>query len=369
MLLAVFFFVVSALGLLLSGTLPLVREIGIVRDLSSSRDAYYWAEGAVEDVAYRIKKGYGAGSSETVPVDGTAVAVSVTDVPGSRIISALGDKNGDQRRVQATVVAGTGVNFSYGIQVGSLGISLGSGSSVSGSVFTNGSITGSNGSSVSGSAIAVGSISSPDPSVTGTRQSGAPSQTLPEVDVNYWKTEANKNSDPYNGNMSFSGTGNTLGPRKIVGNLTINNNATLTITGPVYVTGNLTLSNGATLALDQGFGSNGTMIVVGGNIFIQNNSFVTGTTATPKGYLLLLSEASGDAIQISNNANADAYFYAYNGTVVLANNSSAHTLALVGQGFTLSNNANLTFELGISHPQFSSGPGGTFDIKSWKETE
>ncbi|MES2953330.1 MAG: hypothetical protein V4674_02120 [Patescibacteria group bacterium] len=367
-LLSVFFMVLMSLGLLLGGTVPLVRETQTVRDISHSRDAYYWAEGAVEDVVYRIKKGYSVGSSVSVPIDGSNVVVTVTDVPGSRIVSALGDKNSDRRRVQATVVAGTGISFSYGIQVGSQGIFLDSNAVVNGSIYTNGSAEGENGSAVTGSLFAVGSISSPDPEVTGQVQSGAEPLALPEVDIDSWKSAANVNNNPIVGDVTYSGAGNSLGPRKVVGNMTLSNGATLTVTGPLHITGNLILDNNSTLKLDSSFGSAGTAIIVDGEVTLYNNALVLGTGATPKGYLLILStSSSANAIKIDNNGNAQAYFYAYNGTIVLDNNAGA--MAIVGQRVVLNNGAEVNYEIGLAHPQFSSGPGGTFEVKGWKETE
>jgi hypothetical protein len=43
--------------------------------------------------------------------------------------------------------------------------------------------------------------------------------------------------------------------------------------------------------------------------------------------------------------------------------------AVVGYKLDLSNNSEIQYEQGVTDTNFSSGPGGGWNIKSWKEVE
>ncbi len=157
-----------------------------------------------------------------------------------------------------------------------------------------------------------------------------------------------------------------LGPKKITGNLTLNNNRTLTMDGTIWVQGNLLIDNGSTLKLNSNYGTSEGVIIVDGTISINNNSTFQGSGATGSYMMALTTSSSTSAINLSNNAGAVA-LYAANGTINVNNNGTA--ISLTGYYIHLNNNAVITYEEGLANANFVSGPSGTWNVNSWNETE
>jgi len=158
-----------------------------------------------------------------------------------------------------------------------------------------------------------------------------------------------------------------LGPKKIQGNLTINSNASLTINGPIYVTGNFAMNSNAKLSLNQSFGSKGTVIIVDGTVIISSNAIIYPTSASPKGYIMIVTtNTSTNATEINSNS-AGGIFYALNGGIQI--NSNGHAVCVVGKQLTLNSNATLDYDIGLASSVFTSGPGGSWvaQPETWKE--
>ncbi len=264
-----------------------------------------------------------------------------------------------QRTVKAQFSLGTqNIAFHYAAHIGQGGLILNSNATVYGNVHSNGNIVGNSNSLIDGDAQAVGTISSPYPQVTGTKTPGVAPVAMPDIQIAYWQDQANQNNDPIIGDLNIT-TDQNLGPRKIDGNLTISNNAKVTIMGPVYVTGNLTMNSNTELILSPSFGSNGTVIIVDGQITLNSNAKVKPTPATPKGYILLVSTKTGPAITLNSNITG-GLFYSPNGDTVL--NANAHVVAVTAYKLILNSNATLTYDLGLASAQFSSGTSGGWEI-------
>jgi hypothetical protein len=243
---------------------------------------------------------------------------------------------------------------------------MGSNSRIIGNIYSNGNITGDSNSEIQGDASAVGTISSPRPTVTGVRAEGVAPQDMPQVDIAYWKAQANINNNPFVGNLVYDHGSSTLGPRKIEGDLTLDSNASLTLTGPVHVTGNFRMDSNSDLFLSESFSASTTVIVVGGSITFSSNSEVHSTTATPKGYILLLSEsASGTAIDLNSNNPINGAVYAPNGTVRIGSNTGVTSIA--GRRIRLDSNATITYNFGLRRADFTGGPSSGGQITSWQE--
>ncbi|MBK5215677.1 MAG: hypothetical protein JJE53_02640 [Candidatus Pacebacteria bacterium] len=158
----------------------------------------------------------------------------------------------------------------------------------------------------------------------------------------------------------------TLGPKKITGNLILENGKTLTLGGTIWVQGNFTADNNAIIKLSSGYGASSGVIVVDGTINISNNSTFSGS-GTVGSYIFVLSTSSStSAINLSNNAGAVS-LYAANGTINVNNNGTAKSLT--GYNIHLGNNAIITYDSGLANTNFVSGPSGSWNIYSWKETE
>ena len=199
-----------------------------------------------------------------------------------------------------------------------------------------------------------------------------PPENMPISDgqITDWKNEA-AIGDPITGDYSLAnGESASLGPKKITGNMLIDNNSQLTLTGTVWVEGSVTLSNGAKIKLDSGYGSNSGLIVADGKVIILNGVTFSGSGVTDSYIMILTTNTSVDenspAIDINNNANI-VIFYASKGMIKVANN--AIVKEATGYKILLLQNAYITYESGLANAKFANGPGGVWRIqtKTWQE--
>lgn len=164
--------------------------------------------------------------------------------------------------------------------------------------------------------------------------------------------------------------GSSIGPKKYVGNLLIDNHATVTLTGTVWVQGNITMDNGATLKLTAGYGTNSGEIIADdptnptteGTILLRNDGNLQGN-GTSGTYVMAISMNSDPsfttpAIDVSNNLT-NGVLYAPNGLVNISNN--AKLSEVTAMKIHLAENTEITYSTGLASIIFSSGPGG-----SWK---
>jgi len=392
--------IMLAVGLSMSALVAYSQKVSTA--LVKSAQSYYAAESGVEDALLRLNDNPQlSATSYTLTVAGASTTVTIPAiVGGSRSIVSEGDLLNRKRKIQVVYsINSTGISFYYGAQVGAGGLQMGNGSVVEGNVFSNGNIQGSgtidndaivagNGHyiddvHVGGNALAYSCLS---PAVvegnltyvTGgtrtctvqgsiaTQSSEIPDQPFPISDeqVDIWKSEATQ-GQVISGNITLSnGQTKTLGPVKIVGNLTVDNNAILTMAGTIYVTGNVSISNNGRVTLAASYGSLGGVLLADGDINVGNNGIVEGSGQTGSYLLLLSTSSNGTAISISNNA-AGAVFYAGVGGISVSNNTTARELT--GYSIDMSNNSVISYESGLQNTFFSSGPGGGWQVDSWEE--
>ena len=363
-IIAVIGFLGVSLAITLGSISPFASEVAFVRTLIQEREALYRAEAGVEDVIYRVKKGYTITANENVPINGKMSAVAITSGGGTKTIIGKGENNDSTRFVSAEIFQGQGTDFFYGIQVGDGGLTMESSSKVYGTVYSNAGVTGISSSQVVGDVYAVGAISSPAPSVSGTKYTGVAIIEPPGIDQAYWKVQANINNNPYIGDLVYHGGTNILGPKKIQGNLEIGGGS-ITITGPIHVTGNLLMNSSSDIYLSDSFGSTGTVIIVDGTITFDSSSRVFSTSSNPKGYLMFFSTKTGPAIEVNSSASSSAIVYAPNGTIAI--NSSAQLISIVAKHVELRSSASIVYDQGLANANFTSGPSGGWQIGTWKE--
>lgn len=376
-------------------------EQTMAREVARSTSAYYASEAGIEDAIYRVKNGLAYPASYTIAVASSTATVTVTSNGSSRVVDSGGDYFADVRKLRATLaLLSTGIDFFFGVQVGEGGLTLGDNSSVAGNVFSNGDING-NGSSksrITGTAQTAGSHQIKDIridqnaaaerfsdcSVGGTASyvssfvscvasstqviAAAPSpQPFPitQAQIDNWKAGASAGGELNGYNLGNNASG-TLGPKKINGNITLGNNAALTLLGTVWVTGTINFGNTDQIRLGSGYGQTGGMLIVDGAVDVGNTATFAGS-GQPESYLMLLSLfGPGDAIALGNNA-AGAIFYAPNGIIDIGNDLALYEAT--GYGLRVGNNGSITYQTGLANAQFSSGPGGSFAVTSWRETE
>jgi hypothetical protein len=217
--------------------------------------------------------------------------------------------------------------------------------------------------------------------VTGTKYPGSVTPTvatMPSLNLDFWRDSAEAGGiiygDYHPADLS------SLGPKKIVGNLIMDNNVDLTITGPVWVVGNITTGNNSTFTLDSSFGSYSTTILADdqanlatkGFIDITNNTGIFGSGDAKSHILFATTNTSTSdttpALSVANNATG-AVFYAISGTLRLQNNGGAKSLA--GYRLFIDQNAVITYVESDFTGSFSNSPGGIWRVKegTWREAK
>ncbi len=577
MMLAVLFFLAISLTIVLGVATPILRQVKNANHAIKSKEAYFLAEGAMEDALYRVKTGKQVSSGDTVVVNGYTSTITITTTSSGKTIETVTNRDGLVRKMQAKVTAGAGIAFNYGLQTGVGGFIMSNNAGVQGNVYSNGDITGASGTYITGTAIAANSAAATTDQTNGvtgtppnsinfrnttatqdiaqsfqlsttgqinklrfyikktnspsnatvkiaTDSAGSPSSTYVDtatlgdtagaaaITANYSWVDATFSSNveltagttywvvidngsnstsayytvaanslsyssgqakigQYNGtwnNTSPSdldvyfdiylggltstisnvivGTGivgdahaNTVttstvrgmlkcktgsgnnkscvttyddpvpqgfsisegnidawkdeaevggthsgdytvsssvayGPKRITGNLIVNNGAQLTVNGTLWVEGNITLDNGAIVRLSSGYGTNSGVILADGRIKIQNNSTFQGSGQAGSNIMALTtsdcpisSSCSGAyALDVQNNAGA-VILNAQKGTLYLSNNAGAKEAT--AYKIIMDNNAYVIYESGLVNTNFSSGPSGGWNVSSWKEVQ
>lgn len=328
------------------------------------------ADSGVERALWQLNTTAGAfyGDTSEVSLGQTGTSfVTITDKsPGVKTIVSTGYVGTSQnpratRTVKVDAFADiTQISFNYALQTGTGGLSMANSTTINGNVFSNGNISGSGSSIINGDAWAVGTISSPDPLVTGTKHPSSSVVDLPAIDYQKWKDAATV-GEPESTNCSIS-TSTDIGPKKYDCNLTISNNATVTLNGPIYVTGNFSMSQGGTtLKLNEDFGSTATVVITDGTIDLTQGGTFVPTSANPKGYILLVTTSTVDPAISLTQSGSTAIFYALDGGAELS--QSAHVVAVAAKKLTLKNSATLDYDFGLASSLFSTGPGASWAIK------
>jgi len=197
---------------------------------------------------------------------------------------------------------------------------------------------------------------SPDP--------GMENMPISENNISDWKSIAEAGGIINGDYVLINNAVGELGPKKIIGNLSVLNGADLTVTGTIYVTGLVTISNNAIIRLGPNYGETSGMLLSDDAINVSNGCvFYSNGDGT---YLMFLSTKTGSAINISNNTNT-VIFYAANGTVNINNNAALKEVT--AYSINLANGAQIIYESGLASVKFSSGSGAGWAIKSWRETE
>jgi hypothetical protein len=396
-------------GIVVSIYLLTLNQQKILRNITRSTQSYYLAEAGIEDALLRLKKKMNFSSPYSFKLGNGTTTVEISDIiGGSRTITSKGNISNTIKKIQVVyAISKQKVSFYYGAQVGAGGLIMGNGSKVLGNVYSNGSVIGAgtiqnsvivagNGNRIEGITVGedatvftcknsiingnltyVSGGSVQNCQVKGSisiRPNEIPPRDLPisQSQIDKWKEES-ANGGVTTTDISISGT-KILGPIQIgtssnPKNLTVQNGATLIVKGTIYVTGNITFSNGSTIKLDSSYGSLSGVIIADGVITVENNVIISGS-GQPGSYVLILStksDTTNPVIDIRNNSAGSAIYYANSGLIYLKNNMVAREVT--GYKIQIENNAEIQYESGLEEANFSSGPGGSWEIVSWREIE
>ena len=406
-------FLVSTIGLILAGNISalMIARQKIIRNVLGTAQSYYTAEAGIEDALLRvIDPAIPRQTSIFLSLAGSTASTTIAQSGNNITIFSSGNKNNFFRNLQLAVTAATdSVSFNYGVQIGAGGLKMKNNGRVEGNVYSDGDIIGTNSPVITGDAWASGNHKIEgfridknayantlrnnnigmnayyqtifNTTVAGIKYPGSanpPAQTMPISDtlINSWKDDAVAGGT-YTGNYLIENNVN-LGPIKIIGNLTIQNDSLVTMKGTIWVTGNITLQNNnkGGIQLDSGYGANSGIIIADGNITLQNNFTICGSegyntvnkvcNTANDSYVMLVSTKSGDdAINMKNDASLNGILYAPYGELEIENN--AFLKEVTAYELEIENNTIVRYETGLVNLNFSSGPGGNWNIGQWKE--
>lgn len=418
MMVAVLLFVTVSVVIIFGLASPVLKHQRVVSQAHLSGQSYFLAEAGVEDVVYRLKNGQPVDAAETLTLDGYSVTTLTADTPDGKEIIATGNVKDAIRKVKTSVTLGSGVSFHFGVQSGEGGLIMENTSSISGNVYSNGPVSGSGptNNTIRGGVVSAGpegiisnlyATSSAfahtidnsridgdayyedivNPNVGGTLYPGSPDLSpaplpIPDSQIEEWK-QAALDGGTISSPCPYKITDETtLGPTKIACDLEISgNNYAVTLTGPVWVEGDVTIFNSPTIRIDPSFGNKGVPIVAhnplspdtSGKIDLQNSAIFEGSGEFGSHVMLVSQNQSAEsggnevAITVRNTITGDLLVYAGHGQIVLENNINLKEVT--GYKIRLKNTAEVIYETGIANLVFDSGPSGSYDILSWRETE
>ena len=172
------------------------------------------------------------------------------------------------------------------------------------------------------------------------------------------------------------------GPTKIECDFRLDKSSTvLTLEDTLWVEGSISFTSGPTVEADPATSTDSILIIADNEANRSTDSQVVvgqGTTfvaaSSPKSYIVLLSMnddyengGSETAIDMGQSSSGDVLIYAGSGLVELGNKIDLKEVT--GYRIVMGNNTTIDYESGLLNLNFSSGPGGGFEVYSWNETE
>ncbi|MDD5165302.1 MAG: hypothetical protein PHG25_02070 [Candidatus Pacebacteria bacterium] len=397
---------------------PILSHYTATQGLIQSKQSFLLADSATNEALYRLKNNLTIGSTETITLASSSATIIVTNTPSGKRVAITSPGNTYQRNIQLDLTLGTGVSFHYGIQSGQGGFVLQNNSTVTGNVFSSGTVVG-NGNTIYGDVISAGSSglisgiyatgtiyahtlqnsragkdafyysaatidSYTGSHVTGIKYPNSTDQTpvdlpIDDAQITEWENDAAASGTATCSGGTYTITSSVIiGPIKIPCDLVISGSPTVTIKGHIWVTGNITIQNNSILKMDSSLGAQNVAIIAddptnrltGSLISIQNNAAFqnSGTTGS---FVFMISQnnsaengGSVNAITLSNNTTA-LVAYAAHGLIPLSNNISLKEVT--AYKITLQNNANVIYDTGLPNTLFQAGPGGGYNVLNWTE--
>lgn len=190
---------------------------------------------------------------------------------------------------------------------------------------------------------------------------------LSDGNIQDWKDDA-VSGGTQTGNVTVGFAGATMGPQKIVGNLTVNGGGTLTLSGTLWVTGNITVTGGGKVRLAAAYGANDGALVTDGYVTVNGGATFSGSgTSGSYPFLITTSSCPADpgcagnpAVTLSGGAGTVA-IVAQDGTVNISGGSALK--AVTARQVYMTGGAELIYDTGLVNSSFYSGPGGSYALK------
>jgi len=383
--------------------------------------AFYIAEGALAYAVHALNEdpNYAGESHTALGAGGFSITITPVDsvTKDVEVVAYVGDEETPlgQRVLEAQVgITSAVVSFNYAMQAGAGGFVLNNSSQIIGNVFSAGPVIGNNGNDIDGDVVSAGAsgevygvsvsgsvhahtignsgdattiggdayfTSIQNTTVSGESYPNSPDQVtaalpISDAQIASWKDEASAGGTTgacVGGTYTVS-SDMTLGPVKVPCNLHIQGSqTTLTLAGHVWVEGDITTQSGPTIAIAPALGNKNVAIIASnpsnpsgsGTISIGQGTSFEGS-GHPQSFALLVSENTSaslgggtTAISLSQGASA-LIAYAARGLVSLGQSVSVREVT--AYQVALSQSATVTYDSGLPHTLFHSGPGGSFQI-------
>ncbi len=353
MLVTTIFFLATSLNVVVGLVPQATTKFNIANNSIQSKQSFLLAESGSEDAYYRIKNNKNTTSLTIPTLNNGTVTTTIDESGATKTISTIGNVSSKERKARLITKAGdnSATKLDNGIHIGAGGLFIDQYAVVTGNVYSNGPVTGGSSTryKINGDVTSAGnngSISAySNTTITflknvyaktinksklndgyknncnfGSNNNPAcvsidldsipikPLNTVKEatisklVDVADDVTIGSSGTTTYIKNTGVSPTSGkitctdgqcTLGPIKIIGNLTIDSNADVILAGPVYVTGNITLKGSSKIRLSSFYGPKSLeAIITDGMIKTENNfEFLTNNDR----YIMLLSKNTAGA--------------------------------------------------------------------------
>ena len=422
MLIFLVFFVIIASALTFGLSRSIYSDISLVNSLLTSKQSYLMAEAALEDAIFKVMAGN--------PVNNISVINSLTGKSTTTIsydsfndvytVSSTAQVGKAKRVSVVELIPGAGSAFNYGLQTGNGGFNLVNSASITGNVFSNGSIVGQGSSIIRGDVISagpsglisritatgtvwtntlnqstitgnayynvVGGIST----VGGVRHIPAaiiPAEALPVGDtkVEEWKTSIQSTGTiipvtSCSGGWYEININTTIGNLKVECNLRIRKSGAstiVTLTGPVWVVGNIEFDQGPRIVVSPSLGRRSVQIIAdnpanrltSSKISIRNSTEFVGSGHAASHIMVLSQNNSAElggtevAIDIGQSSNGALLLYSGHGLINIGN--SIFLKSVTAYKTSIGNNSNVVYDRGLANVLFTGGPGGGYVIRSW----
>ncbi len=411
---------VSIMSVLASSSLS-VSNVQIEDTITETNQAWYAAWSGIDEIMYRLRAHQDFGASYTVNLtlpNGATVSATITGDNNKKIARSSGFIGGVVKNLEVGIASASGkASFVFAAQSGEGGFELEGNTTVTGNVYSNGSVlgikanSGNAGSKIMGSVWAVGDIGGLSSPSTGgvyiqknawanhltaclvggnVRASSAPTNcpysgtysmstppsaaTLSSVDADYWKTtaeaggvwEGDCNIASANGTDCSAGT-RIIGNKKINGNLNVPSGVNLTLSGPIWVKGDMNVSQNNTISTAESMGKNSVMIVTSDS----SNPSVKGRMVTSSNVTFARNSQNAGVIVISENTSVDCtnlpaidmtsntatvVFVAINGCINVGSNSMLN--GILGKKIHIKNNSTIQYDPSLARAIVVPDSGG-----------
>ncbi|MDE1966539.1 MAG: hypothetical protein KGI45_00475 [Patescibacteria group bacterium] len=415
-------FISITLAIAMYAGAPILAHYSSSAGFVASKQAFGAAQAAADEALYRVKTGQNMPSTVNISLGTGSSTILTQSGANTKSITIESSQGNYQRDFHMDLVLGTGISFHYGIQSGNGGFYLTNSSSVTGNIFSSGSVIGS-GNTIAGDVISAGAsglisgitatgtayahtiqnstiqnaahymVIDPNTTVGGSpcpnancypNSSDLPTEPLPisDAQISQWESDAAAGGTASCSSGAYTISSDmSIGPLKIPCDLAIKN-STVTITGPIWVTGNIDIK-GSTVQMSSSLNSQNVAIIAdnpsnttgSGIISVDTSSqfYAAGcpNSCVPGAYVFLISqnnsaETGGSTAAITPGQSSSGLItYASHGQINVG--QSVHLKEVTAYKIVISNTANVTYDSGLGSSLFESGPGGAYTLEDWYE--